>query len=277
MLRDTTAEQKARTFLEDANRLLEDRVRVRTRELEVRNRELQDFAYVASHDLQEPLRKVQAFGDGLAERWGEELGEEGRDYLRRMREAAGRMRRLIDDLLSFSRITSRGRPFLSTELDQPLREALADLELRVEESGARVEAAPLPVIDADAAQMRQLFQNLLGNALKYHRPGEAPRVRVWAEEATDDEVGDLFDGKRVRLLVQDEGIGFDERYLDRIFSPFQRLHGRGEYEGTGIGLAVCRRIAERHGGAITARSAPGAGATFVVTLPVRHGSGEERA
>jgi light-regulated signal transduction histidine kinase (bacteriophytochrome) len=276
MLRETTAEQKARNFLEDANRLLEELVRARTRELEARNRELQDFAHVASHDLQEPLRKVQAFGDGLAERWGEALGEEGRDYLRRMRDAAGRMRRLIDDLLAFSRVTSRGRPFVPTALAQPLGEALADLEVRVEESGAQIEVATLPVIDADAAQMRQLFQNLLGNALKYHRPGEPPRVRVWAEPTAAAEAGYDAASAQVRLLVQDEGIGFDERYLDRIFAPFQRLHGRGEYEGTGIGLAVCRRIAERHGGAITARSAPGAGATFVVTLPVHHGGGEER-
>jgi signal transduction histidine kinase len=249
--------------LREANRDLEQRVRQRTAELEVRNRELQDFAYVASHDLQEPLRKVQAFGDRLADRWGEALGSEGQDYLRRMRDAATRMRRLIDDLLSFSRVSTRGRPFAATQLRRCAEEALTDLEARIEQTGATVELRALPTIEADATQMRQLFLNLVGNALKYHRPGEAPRVRVWAE-------GDgLPRNGSVRLLVRDEGIGFDERYLDRVFAPFQRLHGRGVYEGTGIGLAICRRIVERHRGTITARSAPGAGATFEVTLPAR--------
>ena len=249
--------------LRQANVVLEQRVRERTAELEARNRELQDFAYVASHDLQEPLRKVQAFGDRLADRWGEALGPEGQDYLRRMRDAATRMRRLIDDLLSFSRVATRGRPFVPTPLRFCAEQALADLEARIEQSGGKVELGPLPAIEADPAQMCQLFQNLVGNALKYHRKGEAPRVRVWAE-------GDgLPANGSVRLFVRDEGIGFDERYLDRVFTPFQRLHGRGEYEGTGIGLAICRRIVERHRGAITARSAPGAGATFEVTLPTR--------
>jgi signal transduction histidine kinase len=270
LLRETTDERLARALLADANAVLEERVRARTAELEARNREQQEFAYLASHDLQEPLRKVQAFGDRLAERWGDLLGEEGADFLRRMRDAAARMRRLIEDLLTFSRVTTHTRPFAPTDLDAVAREALSDLEVRLAESGGAVELQPLGGLEADGDQMRQLLQNLLANALKYHAPGRAPRVRVWAEE-------DPGPPPRRRLLVADDGIGFDERYLDRIFSPFQRLHGRGEYEGTGIGLAVCRRIVERHGGAITARSAPGRGATFVVTLPLRQTAGAAAA
>jgi signal transduction histidine kinase len=262
LLRETTEERQAHAVLTEAREVLEERVRARTAELEARNREQQEFAYLASHDLQEPLRKVLAFGDRLDERYGEQLGDEGRDYLRRMREAAARMRRLIDDLLTFSRVTTHTRRFATVELDRVAREALSDLEVRLEESGGRVELSPLGRLEADADQMRQLLQNLLANALKYHPPGEAPRVRVWSET-------EAAPMPRLRLLVADQGIGFDERYLDRIFAPFQRLHGRGEYEGTGIGLAVCRRIVERHGGTITARSAPGQGATFVVTLPLR--------
>jgi len=223
------------------------------------NRELQDFASVASHDLQEPLRKIQAFSDRLKARSGPALDDTGRDYLDRMQSAAARMQTLVNDLLTFSRVTSRAQPFVPTDLARVAREVLADLETRVEQTGGRVELGDLPVIEADATQMRQLLQNLVANALKFHRPDAPPVVKVTCERA----------GDTVRLLVADSGIGFDEKYLDRIFTIFQRLHGREEYEGTGVGLAVCRKIAHRHNGTITARSQPGAGATFIVTLPVK--------
>jgi len=223
------------------------------------NRELQDFASVASHDLQEPLRKIQAFSDRLKARSGPALDETARDYLDRMQNAAARMQTLVNDLLTFSRVTSRAQPFVPTDLARVAREVLSDLETRLEQTGGRVELGDLPVIEADATQMRQLFQNLVANALKFHRPDAPPVVKVTCER----------DGDSVRLLVADNGIGFDEKYLDRIFTIFQRLHGREEYEGTGVGLAVCRKIAHRHNGAITARSQPGQGATFIVTLPSR--------
>jgi light-regulated signal transduction histidine kinase (bacteriophytochrome) len=231
-----------------------------TARLEVSNRELQDFASVASHDLQEPLRKIQAFGGRLAARLGEGLDAESADYLVRMQAATARMQAIIDDLLALSRISTQPRSVRDTSLGRVVREVLADLETRIEASGAQVTVDPLPTLPADPTHMRQLFQNLLGNALKFVQPGVPPRVRVYAEAAGDG---------RWRIAVQDNGIGFDEKYLDRIFTVFQRLQGRAAFEGTGIGLAICRRIVERHGGSITARSRPGEGSTFIVTLPAR--------
>jgi light-regulated signal transduction histidine kinase (bacteriophytochrome) len=235
-------------------------------ELARSNRELQDFAYVASHDLQEPLRKIQAFGDRLKTKYGPALTDEGRDYLDRMQKSAHRMHTLINDLLAYSRVATKGQPFTPVDLNQVARDVLSDLEVRAQQSGGQVEMGELPVIEADPLQMRQLLQNLIGNALKFYRPEQAPVVRVTAET-----VDDGF----CQIAVADNGIGFDEKYLDRIFTPFQRLHGRNEYEGTGMGLAVCRRIAERHGGAITAQSIPGQGTTFLVTLPLKQ-NGDNR-
>ena len=258
---------------------LEDRVRQRTAELEAANRdlklsagnlersnrELQDFASVASHDLQEPLRKVQTFGDRLKATSSTGLDSQGLDYLNQMLSATSRMRALIQDLLMFSRINSRPREFVAVDLARVTHEVLADLEVRVAESGAQVQVGELPVVEADPMLMRQLLQNLIGNALKFHATDRPPVVRVRSLAAADASNGDDL----CTVVVEDEGIGFEEKYLDRIFTVFQRLHGRNEYEGTGIGLAICRKIAWRHGGEITASSSPGRGATFTVTLP-RH-------
>jgi light-regulated signal transduction histidine kinase (bacteriophytochrome) len=248
--------------LEQSEQLLRDQ----KMELERSNRELQEFASVASHDLQEPLRKVRAFGDRLAAHEGPGLSPRGQDYLGRMQDAAGRMQTLISDLLALSRVTTQGQPFVRVDLHQIAEQVLGDLEVRVLQADGQVNLGPLPVIDADPTQMRQLLQNLIGNALKFHRPGVPPIVDVTATIRTD-ESGDA-DEARVLLSVVDNGIGFDEKYLDRIFTTFQRLHGRSEYEGTGIGLAVCRRIVERHNGTVTAHSTPGEGSTFVVDLPM---------
>ncbi len=239
------------------------------------NRELEEFAYVASHDLQEPLRKVQAFGERLQTKCGERLDESGRDYLQRMQNAAGRMQNLINGLLTFSRVATKGNPFGPVDLAQVAREVAADLEVRIEEVGGRVVLGDLPTLTADPLQMRQLLQNLIGNALKFRRPGVSPEVRVHAEPLGEGSA------RGWRLLVEDNGIGIEEKYLERIFHVFQRLHGRDEYEGSGVGLAVCRKIAERHGGSITVRSVPGEGATFIVTLAemreAAETSGVERA
>lgn len=266
--KDVTEIVKARQSIETANERLRQS-----------NRELQDFAYVASHDLQEPLRKVQAFGDRLQRKCAEMLNDEGKDYVKRMRDAAGRMQILINDLLTFSRVATKAQPFKEVDLKKVAAEVVSDLEIRIEQTGGRVEIEDLPLIDADAVQMRQLLQNLIGNALKFHRAEEKPVVRVYAETLHANGASFQMNGEEIhigdassdfcRLIVVDNGIGFEEKYLDRIFTVFQRLHGRSEYEGSGIGLAVCRKIVERHGGAITAKSKPGAGAAFLIDLPVR--------
>jgi light-regulated signal transduction histidine kinase (bacteriophytochrome) len=257
---------------------LEDRVRQRTAalesanhdlkvssaKLERSNRELLEFASVASHDLQEPLRKVQTFGDRLKTLCAATLDEQGRDYLNRMLNATSRMQALIQDLLAFSRVGSRPRSFVAVDLAVLTREVLSDLEIRITETGAQVEVADLPTIDADPILIRQLLQNLIGNALKFHKIDHAPVVRVGCAARSD---ATLNSTAMWEISVADQGIGFDEKYLDRIFTMFQRLHGRNEYEGTGVGLAICRKIAWSHGGEITATSMPGHGAVFTVTLP----------
>jgi light-regulated signal transduction histidine kinase (bacteriophytochrome) len=232
-----------------------------SRVLELSNGVLQDFASVAAHDLQEPLRKIRAFGDRLKVSHQTALDTQGQDYLNRMLNAAGRMQTLIQDLLSFSRLASQGRPFVPVNLASVTREVLSDLEERISETGARIEIGELPVIQADPVQIRQLLQNLIGNSLKFHKKGVYPIVRVYATSVRDS-MGDA----NHTLFVEDNGIGFDEKYLDRIFTVFQRLHGRTEYEGTGVGLAICRKIAQLHGGDITARSTVNLGSTFIVTL-----------
>jgi PAS domain S-box-containing protein len=240
-------------------------------ELARSNAELEQFAYVASHDLQEPLRKIQAFGDRLKSKLDAVQLSDGRDFLERMQNAAARMQTLINDLLTFSRVISASQPFVPVDLGAVTREVLGDLEVRIERTKARVEVGALPTIDADPLQMRQLLQNLIGNALKFQPPDQQPVVTISAEIiktplAGSPEAGPL--DEVCQLTVQDNGIGFEEKYLEKIFAVFQRLHGRAEYEGTGVGLAVCRRITDRHGGTITATSQPGAGARFIVMLPV---------
>jgi len=226
------------------------------------NAELEQFAYVASHDLQEPLRKIQAFGDRLKTKYEAGLGPEGIDYLTRMQNAAARMQVLIQDLLSLSRVTSNPKPFTPVNLDDVIRTVVSDLEMRIQDANGRVEIGSLPVILGDRGQMAQLFQNLIGNGLKFRKPGENPLVKVQSRLQM------LPSGAAGwQISVEDNGIGFDEKYRDRIFQIFQRLHGRNEYEGTGIGLAICRKIVDRHNGSITANSAAGQGAQFIITMP----------
>ena len=251
---------------------VEEKLKTYSAKLERSNRELQDFAHVASHDLQEPLRKILSFGDRLKTKASQSLDEESQDYLQRMVSAAGRMQTLILDLMIFSRIETKAQPFVPADLGLIAREVSADLETRIEQTGARVEIEELPTIDADPMQMRQLLQNLIGNSLKYYRAGVPPLVRIYSQKLDTRSSESIDESGLARqlcqILVEDNGIGFDEKYLDRIFTVFQRLHKKGEYEGTGVGLAICRKIVDRHGGTITARSTPGQGATFVVTLPV---------
>jgi PAS domain S-box-containing protein len=247
------------TVRKRAEEALELRVRERTAELERKNRELQDFAFIASHDLSEPLRKIQTFGSLLHEKNAALLDHQSKDYISRMTGAANRMQDLLDALLRYSRIESRGQAFGPVKLHDVAKEAAGDLELSVQKIQARIEIGPLPVVTGDPDQLRQLFQNVFANALKYRRSEAGTSIRIYGEE----------NHGAVRVFVEDNGIGFDEKYLDKIFQPFQRLHGKNEYSGTGIGLAICRKIVERHGGTITARSTPGKGSTFILTLPAK--------
>ena len=255
-----------------ALRASEQRLRESTEQLQRSNRELQDFAYVASHDLQEPLRKIIVFGERLKEKAADRLEPDTLDYLQRMQKAASRMQILINDLLSFSRVTTKAQPFVKVDLARTAREVVDDLEARIEMTKGRVELGQLPVIEAEPLQMRQLIQNLIGNALKFRLPDVPPVVKIDAKiySGVLPQDQDAQTQELCELTVSDNGIGFDEKYLDRIFNVFQRLHTRNEYEGTGMGLAIARKIVLYHRGAITAKSAPGKGAAFIVTLPAVH-------
>jgi PAS domain S-box-containing protein len=239
-------------------------------QLERSNAELQSFASVASHDLQEPLRKIQAFADRLRMKCADQLGPAGLDYLSRMEKAAERMRGLIQDLLQLSRVTSRAQPFEPVDLHQIVTEVLGDLEIAVEKAGASISVEPLPVIDADPVQMRQLFQNLIGNALKFRRSEVPPKIHIRCSLLPDSERPN-----HCQLEFEDNGIGFEPKFAEQIFVVFQRLHGRGEYEGSGIGLAVCRKITDRHGGTIRAESSLNVGTRFSVSLPIKQSSSEK--
>jgi len=252
----------------------------REAELARSNRELQDFASVASHDLQEPLRKIEAFGDQLRRKYGPQLDETGRFYVERMEKAAKRMRALIEGLLTFSRISTKAQPFAACDLGNVIDGVLSDLRVLIRENDGTIDVQDLPGIQADAMQMRQLFQNLIGNALKFRRPDQPPQVTIKAKILSGRAAARSLDKRTAsdvcEIHVTDNGIGFDLKYLDRIFNIFQRLHSRNEYEGTGIGLATCRKIVERHGGRITAVSAPDQGATFIIALPMQHAALESR-
>ncbi len=255
--REIDEREKAQQALAAANTLLEQR-----------NRELQEFAYVASHDLQEPLRKIRAFTELLQTEQTSGLEDEPRYYLQRIEDAAARMSQLIIDLLAFSRVSTQAQTFRRVDLNNLVHEVLEDLEVSLTESKGRVEADDLCNLEADPVQMKQLLQNLIGNALKYRKEGEPPVIRVRGSILTRALPGFPEPRRVCRLEVQDNGIGFDPRHEEKLFSPFQRLHSRQEYPGTGIGLAICRRIVERHSGSISATSVPGEGSTFTVLLPL---------
>lgn len=233
--------------------------------LERLNRDLQEFASIASRDLRDPLRKILVFGEMVATRCCE--SEETREYLARMQSAAERMQSLLDSLMVYTGAVSGDFPMTEVDLGEAVREAVSNLQPRIRACGAEVWVEPLPVVEGDSVQMVHLFQNLIGNGLTFVPPGRPPLVRVFAPP-----VGPFHDPGSCEIRVEDNGIGFEERHLDRIFSPFQRLHGRDEYPGIGMGLAVCKKIIERHGGRIAAVSTYGKGSTFIVNLPKKKGS-----
>jgi PAS domain S-box-containing protein len=258
--------------IEERNRA-EAELRDSAEKLEESNIEIQDFLHIASHDLQEPVRKVMTLGDRLMEKHADTLDEKGRDYLERMQRASKRMRRLIDSLISYSRVRTRAKPFTPVDLTRVIKEVVAELGAEFAQAGGNVEVGDLLTIDADIQQVRYMFQNLIENALKYRKEDDLLKVKIYGELLASDEdgSGDGESSERYyQFTVQDNGIGFNEKYAERIFTVFQRLHGRNEYEGTGIGLSICKKIVERHGGSIRAESSPGQGSSFIVKLPVRH-------
>ena len=221
--------------------------------------QLELFAFAATHDIREPLHKILTFADLLKGQTRTSLSEKGQHYLKLIQTASQRMNQMIEELGQLSKIAQGSNPFESVDLNRLVHEVVQDLELRIQETKGQVDAKKLPTINADQSQMRLLFQNLIANALKFHRKEEPPRIAIQSRS---------FDGL-TEITVQDNGIGFEEKYLDRIFKPFQRLHGISEYEGSGMGLAICQKIMLRHGGRITAKSVPGEGSTFIITLPQR--------
>jgi light-regulated signal transduction histidine kinase (bacteriophytochrome) len=236
------------------------------------NEYLQQFAYVASHDLQEPLRKIKSFGDLLKSQYEAQLGE-GAIHLGRMQAAADRMSRLIKDLLNFSRISTQQEVFQSVSLTEVVTTVLSDLDLRIEEVNAVIEVGPLPSLQGDRLQLEQLFLNLLSNSLKFRQANVPPEIRVSSQKVAAISLPPSVKPTRPaaiyhRIDVTDNGIGFEAKYVDRIFQVFQRLHNRKDFAGTGVGLAICEKVVDHHGGAITAVSQPGEGATFSVYLPV---------
>lgn len=268
--------KRSQAEVESMNLSLEEKVEQRTRELvmlnkdlENRNVELAQYAFLASHDLQEPLRKILTFSRIIDEK---HLGDmpEAHQQMSRVIASIERMRELIQDLLHYSNLSENSQ-FLQTDLNAILENTLSDLELAIREKGAQMDVQPLPAIEAVPGQMRQLFQNLISNALKFSKNGTPPHIRIWSEliEEKNLDAPPTAEGDFVRIRVQDNGIGFDESYHEKIFTIFQRLHGRSEYEGTGIGLAIVKKIIEKHNGLIGAKSKEGEGATFTLVLPLR--------
>lgn len=233
--------------------------------LQQSNRELEQFAFVASHDLQEPLRKIRLFANTIQHKLRGNLDEETADAFQRMIGASDRMQAMIQDLLSLSRVSTQGRPFTEVDLSVVAADVVSDLEARIHRTSGQVIVEPLPVIEADPMQMHQALQNIVANALKFHRPGIPPVVRISAQVYQDK----ITARENARISIQDNGIGFDPEQFDQMLQPFKRLQGRGQYEGNGMGLAIVKKIIDRHQGEITATSQPGEGATFILTLPVR--------
>jgi light-regulated signal transduction histidine kinase (bacteriophytochrome) len=250
--------------LKEAQRLLRNKEQALQSNIEELNRsnvELQHFAFIASHDLQEPVRKIIFYSDYLTVKYQQNLDLKGATYLTNMTDAAKRMRDLIRDLLTFSQVAQSDRKMMPIDLARVVAGAIEDLDMAIKEKNATVQVDALPTIEGDTMLMRQLFVNLISNSLKYARPDVKPQIGI------THQIKDGF----VHIHCKDNGIGFDEKYLDKLFTLFQRLHNRDKYSGTGLGLAICRKIAEAHGGVITATSMPDMGATFSISVPLQQG------
>jgi len=254
-------------------KIYENELKQHTSELQRSNEDLEQFAYVASHDLQEPLRKIRAFGDRLSTKYADKLDGQGADYIMRMQSAATRMQSLIEDLLAFSRVSKNTEAFESLNLQVLLEEVIDDLDVRIKAESATVTVSPMPVLRGDRTQIKRLFQNLISNAIKFHKPDVKPEVQIHGKIVKSSEILEeigisLTAPEYIRVSIVDNGIGFAKKYSEKIFNIFQRLHGRNEYEGTGIGLSICRKIVTNHKGIIKARSREKVGSEFIVIFPI---------
>ncbi|MBO0935242.1 CHASE3 domain-containing protein [Fibrella sp. HMF5335] len=265
-----TTELRRRAENEQQLRTYEADLTTKLNQLEISNQELERFAFVASHDLQEPLRKISSFGTLLNERYGTVFDNDGRSFLGKMLSAAERMSTLIQDLLNFSRLANQPESFQFLPLSDVINRVIAELDLPLKETNAMIEVGPLPSLEMVPPQLEQLFSNLINNAMKYHRPDVVPHIQITADSVPGAAYPTLQpDQLYYQIFVTDNGIGFNEKYIDRIFNIFQRLHTKQQYEGTGIGLAICKRVVAYHQGYLTAHSQEGVGSTFVVVLPER--------
>ncbi len=243
------------------------------------NKEMEEFAYVASHDLQEPLRKITSFSERLAEKLPPDIDPDIQLYIDRILVATKNMRYLLDSLLEFSRTSRTEEPFVKTDLNEILTQVISDLELKIEESNTIINIRDLPAIECIPFQMKQLFTNLLSNAIKFKLPDQSPQIEIFARILSENEKTAYFinnNNSFIEIVIKDNGIGFDKEYELKIFQIFKRLHGKSEYPGSGIGLAICKKIIDYHHGQILARSEEGNGAEFIIILPTSQPSQNER-
>ncbi len=268
----TVANKKLKKEIEE-HKKTEAALKDRTDELARSNAELEEFAYIASHDIQEPLHTIQAFCDLILTKYSQGLKDKALDYLARIQKASERMHSLIENILILSRVRKKKIHFVATDINKIIKDIATDHQPTIDQIGALLKVEKLPVIEADPIQIQQLFGNLIGNALKFHSTDKKPEITIYSEKTAPSEISvtipDLPAGQMCRIIVKDNGIGFERKHAERIFQPFERLHSHSSYEGTGIGLAICQSIAERHRGTITANSAPGEGSEFIITLPLK--------
>lgn len=262
--KNLAVEIKERKNSEEKVKSLNIRLLENIESLKDANAELARFAYVASHDLQEPLRKIQTYGDLLKNKYSRVLDENGRNYIERIQNGSARLQNLIKDILSYSRLTENADSFVRSDLNAILNEIVLDLEFKIQDSGAIIKIDRLPELVVSPRQIRQLFQNLLGNALKFSKKGVAPEIQIKYDITEVQDKSQLY----CNIYVQDNGIGFDQDYAEQIFNLFKRLNDTSEFEGTGIGLAICKKIIEQHKGIISAKSVVNEGSVFTISLPV---------
>lgn len=264
----TVTNKKLKKEIEE-HRKTEAILQERTEELARSNAELEEFAYIASHDIQEPLHTIQAFCDLIITKYSQGVADKALDYLSRIQKAAERMHNLIENILILSRVRKKKINYIETDFNEIVKEVVLEFQPRIDKINGKVTIEELPVIEADPIQIQQLFINLIGNSIKFHNRETTPEIHIKSEPAADAGLQLPEQDEFIRIVIRDNGIGFNPKNAERIFQPFERLHGHSSYEGTGMGLAICHSIVERHGGSILADSVQGKGATITIILPAK--------